>query len=417
MKQKIFGRLISFAAAFCMMTTASVMCTEATAFAADSQSTDEPENALRFEVYVIDEETRQPIPNVTVRLEKRYFTELPSSGDHEYTGEVEVLETWNTSYAEVHLSVAYEYTPEKPYDVFAVAYDIPDGYNWYGEKTAYVWWNCLNVYSTLETGHIRLQKDKDADFPVVGTYTKNIRVVDVDTHELIPNLDCAVVNKSTGEEIYRWNTSQEPLAVVSGLEYRFEDQTLKNTIEYEVRFLNMPENYIVNYMGLKDYSPIYYWWSWYESGKTEHDEPIELYNTDPDAPRDPMIETTTPEETTSFTSSTTTTTTAATDITTTATSESESVTTTAATDITTTATSGSESVTTTTTTDAATTISESASITTTTAATNGTDTDLPQTGNNSKTNILIAVGALLLTAAGAWAVASSGILRRKEDEQ
>lgn len=415
MKQKIFGRLISFAAAFCMMTTASVMCTEATAFATDSQSTDEPENALRFEVYVIDEETLEPIPNLNVHLEKRYYTSTPDG--HKYIGEFEILEKWNTSDSNPYLSDVYEYTPETPYEIVAVVDDIQIGYNYYGQKTGYLKFEFLYVTKYSCKGTIKLKKDIEAEFPVKGTYTKKISVVDVDTHELIPNLDCAVVNKSTGEEIYRWNTSQEPLAVVSGLEYRFEDQTLKNTIEYEVRFLNMPENYIVNYMGQKDYSPIYYWWSWYESGKTEHDELIELYNTDPDAPRDPMIETTTAEETTSFTSSTTTTTTTVTDITTTATSESESVTTTAATDITTTATSESESVTTTTTTDAATTISESASTATTTAATNGTDTDLPQTGNNSKTNILIAVGALLLTAAGAWAVASSGVLRRKEDEQ
>lgn len=51
--------------------------------------------------------------------------------------------------------------------------------------------------------------------------------------------------------------------------------------------------------------------------------------------------------------------------------------------------------------------------------TNSSDAEvnLPQTGNNSMRNILIAVAALMLTAIGTKAVYSSGILRRKEDEK
>lgn len=55
--------------------------------------------------------------------------------------------------------------------------------------------------------------------------------------------------------------------------------------------------------------------------------------------------------------------------------------------------------------------------TTTTTTTDGTNTDLPQTGNNSVTNILIAIAALMLTVAGAGAAHSSGILRRKEEDK
>jgi hypothetical protein len=54
---------------------------------------------------------------------------------------------------------------------------------------------------------------------------------------------------------------------------------------------------------------------------------------------------------------------------------------------------------------------------TTTITTDGTNTDLPQTGINSVNNILITITALLLTATGAGAVYSSGILRRKEDDK
>ncbi|MCQ2417845.1 MAG: LPXTG cell wall anchor domain-containing protein [Oscillospiraceae bacterium] len=60
---------------------------------------------------------------------------------------------------------------------------------------------------------------------------------------------------------------------------------------------------------------------------------------------------------------------------------------------------------------------ENTTTTTTTTTIDGTNTDLPQTGNNSVTNILIAIAALMLTAAGAGAVNSSGILRRKEDDK
>lgn len=59
---------------------------------------------------------------------------------------------------------------------------------------------------------------------------------------------------------------------------------------------------------------------------------------------------------------------------------------------------------------------ENTTTTTTTTTTDGTNTDLPQTGNNSVTNILISLAALLLTAAGAGIVYSSRILRRKKQD-
>ena len=45
------------------------------------------------------------------------------------------------------------------------------------------------------------------------------------------------------------------------------------------------------------------------------------------------------------------------------------------------------------------------------------EVNLPQTGNNSITTILIAIAALMLTAVGAGAIYSSGILRRKQDDK
>lgn len=47
----------------------------------------------------------------------------------------------------------------------------------------------------------------------------------------------------------------------------------------------------------------------------------------------------------------------------------------------------------------------------------GNEVDLPQTGNNSLKNVLIAVGAFMMIAFGFYAVGCSGMIRRKEDEQ
>ena len=70
---------------------------------------------------------------------------------------------------------------------------------------------------------------------------------------------------------------------MSGLEYRFEDWKMTNTVSYIVKILNMPEGYIMNFMGLTDYEPIYYWGAWYDEGLTEIDTDVELYNTASDA--------------------------------------------------------------------------------------------------------------------------------------
>ena len=43
--------------------------------------------------------------------------------------------------------------------------------------------------------------------------------------------------------------------------------------------------------------------------------------------------------------------------------------------------------------------------------------NLPQTGNNSMTNLLVALGAFLLTGFGCFALKQSGMLRRKKEEQ
>ena len=47
----------------------------------------------------------------------------------------------------------------------------------------------------------------------------------------------------------------------------------------------------------------------------------------------------------------------------------------------------------------------------------GEEINLPQTGNNSMTNLLVALGAFLLTGFGCFALKQSGMLGRKKEEQ
>ena len=246
-------------------------------------------NALRFEVRVVNDETAELFPNVNVRLEKWYYSlNIPPATSHEdyYTGEIEVMESWNTSDANPYLSGTYEYTPEKPFDVFAVIDKVSAGYSFYGQESGKLGWTTVKAGNETYGCTIRLKKEEYydyADFPITGTYTRRIRVIDTYTKEPMPDLDCVVINTDTGEEVYRWNTSEEPVAVVSGLEYRFEDWKMTNTVSYIVKILNMPEGYIMNFMGLTDYEPIYYWGAWYDEGLTEIDTDVELYNTASDA--------------------------------------------------------------------------------------------------------------------------------------
>ncbi|MDE7093999.1 MAG: LPXTG cell wall anchor domain-containing protein, partial [Oscillospiraceae bacterium] len=48
---------------------------------------------------------------------------------------------------------------------------------------------------------------------------------------------------------------------------------------------------------------------------------------------------------------------------------------------------------------------------------NNEEVNLPQTGNNSLTNMLIAIGAMMTTAFGFLAVKSSNVIRRKKNEK
>ena len=47
---------------------------------------------------------------------------------------------------------------------------------------------------------------------------------------------------------------------------------------------------------------------------------------------------------------------------------------------------------------------------------NGKEINLPQTGNNAVSNLLLVVAALMMIAAGAVTLSTSGIIRRRKDQ-
>lgn len=388
---------------------------------------------------------------LNVRLEKRFYVE-DAEKRHEdcYTGEVEILETWNTSEANPYHSQTYAWDAAHPFDVCAVIDKIPHGYSYYGREIAeYVCGGALYTNDSYPIA-INLQKEKyaDADFPIQGTYTKKIRFADVVTGEPIENLDCVLVDMTTGETLCSWNTSETPEMIVTGLAYCFEDWHMKNTKLYAIQILNMPEHYVV-FAGKSTeivylvYAPILL-----ETGQDTFETVVKLENTDPDAPQVTYISSKETEITTTATESTAT--------------QTEAETTEAATETTVTDTTTESAMTTEsespvqiasdeelcnwaakdyrdkTGTNASAFILDKADGTLTIAikdesgntvdtytidAASGIGTDsgnaevnLPQTGNNSSANLLAAAAALLLTAAGAGAVYASGILRKRKEK-
>lgn len=251
MKKAMLRRIFTFCAASCMLMPVSAVFAETiddapavaemteewettttTTTTCDYVQTDPTEvtsNMLHFCVEVVHEESGEQFEDVNVRLEKRYY--YLDEGHYVYTGEIEFMESWNTSDENPHVSAYYPYSDAtKPSSVFAVIDEIPDGYSWDGQEVCQFRPTGTREDHEKHTTQLKLRKEKYYDyenFPITGTYTKIFSVIDVDTREPILNLECAVVNVETGEEVYCWNTSEEPSAVVSGLEYRFEDWKMK----------------------------------------------------------------------------------------------------------------------------------------------------------------------------------------------
>ena len=345
-------------------------------------------------VSVVDAETGKKMPDIDVELVKCFTVKV--NGIIEISGEKEVLDSWNTTETSVYQSGKYAYDSEKPYYLAALIEKIPDGYI-YRNHSDYalfaVGWDFTENTDETYDIVIELQKDPaDEKYPLTGSYSAKIsfgnvylgrNYTEAELAEL--GLNCTLSDTCTDEVIQTWNTKDHAYITIENLEYDFQSYAAADN-RYLLTIANLPDEYAIHDTNINQISV-----GIKIDAALNSDETIPmiiwLRN---DSIDEPYI--------TSITSTEiTTTTTIVTDTTATAASGSESFTTTAATDATTT------------------TISEIASTTTTTTTTNVTNTDLPQTGNNSKTNILIAVGALLLTVAGAWAMSASGILRRKED--
>ena len=356
-------------------------------------------------VSVQDKDTKLPIDGVDVRLEKRFYQDIPDKSHWDcYTGETEILAQWNTSDANPYNSTAYTWTTGESYDVFAVISELPDGYSYYGREIAEyaIWGEDLSVFDEPISIALNLQKEKymGMDFPITGTYTETISFADAATGAPIENLDCVLVNTVTGEELFAWNTSELPSAEISGLEYCFTDWHMNAEFKYAVKFKNLPENYVVFHGKSRELVYLLYTPTELESGETAFETQILMENTDPDAPPVTYISSNNTDGQTTTTRETTVTTTAAPETaTTTETTETETTTT------------ETETTVTTETTVFADYTSAPVSETTETA-----ESDLPQTGNNSLNQIAVILGALLMLSTGAWAMRSTGFLRHKDDE-
>ena len=266
----------------------TLAATDTTLITSDTDATGiENGNAPRFEVRVVREDTSALLSNVNVLLEKRWYRDEAGKSHWEcYTGKTEVFASWNTSDVNPYISASCEWTPDNPFDVYAVIRELPKGYSYYGREIAeYSCGGDLGA-ATKHSITLKLRKEKYADtsFPITGTYSVTYQFKDAATGEQIKDLDCVFMNVNTGEELFRWNTTEQPEMTISNLNYRFEDWHMNNTIRYAIRFLNMPENYVVFYG--KSHEIVYqeYNADTYESGEERFEETILLENTAPDAP-------------------------------------------------------------------------------------------------------------------------------------
>lgn len=233
---------------------------ETTAAVTAAPQTDAPVNTettlatemRRYSVEVVTHNTYQPIPDVTVRLEKRFYTE--QGYGVVYTGETEPLETWITSEDSPHI-VTYPFTPDKPFYIFAVIDRVPEGYSYFGAESAEIPMFGVPANEPFwyyETRQIRLTKEKYyyyENFPIMGSYTRKICIsANGETPE---GVECAVIDNRTGETVYRWNTSEEPVAAVPNLQYRFDDWHMQDAFSYTLRILNKTDQYYLSYIDLE----------------------------------------------------------------------------------------------------------------------------------------------------------------------
>ncbi len=95
-----------------------------------------------------------------------------------------------------------------------------------------------------------------SELPLTGTYSLQLSVLDIDTNENVPGLECEFFNKQTGEVILTWNTSEKTKVAISKLKYEFERWDAFGSITYGIRIKNMPENYTFALYGGRSEAPV-----------------------------------------------------------------------------------------------------------------------------------------------------------------
>ena len=95
-----------------------------------------------------------------------------------------------------------------------------------------------------------------SEIPLTGTYNLQLSVLDIDTKENVPGLECEFFNMQTGEVVSTWNTSQKPQVAITKLQYEFERWDAVGSITYGIRIKNMPENYAFSLYGSRSEAPV-----------------------------------------------------------------------------------------------------------------------------------------------------------------
>lgn len=333
--------------------------------------------------------------SATVRVEKRFNDD----------NRVEVLESWNIADSNPHTIqvTGTPYDNDKGvwnYTLYAVMEEVPHGYSYYnGQERVLSAERSFNSNDNMQFTdcyiHLQPEPYADAQFPIEGTYSATVDFIvwdpDVpyaESKAFPENLEAALVDLTTGKELVTWNTAEHPKMTLTDLNYRFEDWKMESTYKYGITVKNMPDGCTFNGNAPWDIS---YNTNWLETDEDPVTVKIDIIT--PEEMREALETAVTSTATSTVTTQTETTTTTssepATTTTTTETTEGENTETTVWADYT----SAPESETTAT-----------------------SDSDLPQTGRNNLNQIAVVFGSLMMLCTGAWAVRSTGVIRRKDDE-
>ena len=104
----------------------------------------------------------------------------------------------------------------------------------------------IDVIDGIKDIEILLTKEQteNADIPLEGTYSLNLRVLDIMSGETVPNLKCELFCIQTNEIAAIWNTADTDELRIRNLRYAFDaPDSINGHISYAIRITNLPENY------------------------------------------------------------------------------------------------------------------------------------------------------------------------------